>query len=110
MNRCVVCGERIPEGYGQVCFACRNRYRQQEDLTQAENLNRLLQMLLAIERSAHEKTRSKLEKAVHDRERYAKRIRLLDDRNNVICAEYRAVKKERDLIASCYERMLNRHA
>jgi len=54
--------------------------------------------LLELERSQHEKTRKRLEKAEHDRERYKRRIRLLDGRHVVICGELRAAVKERDIL------------
>lgn len=64
--------------------------------------------LLTIERHLHKGTKRKLEKAEHDkeryarrlkklehdRERYAKRIRFLDGRNEVMCREYRAAQVE----------------
>lgn len=45
-----------------------------------------------------DKTRQQLRKADHDRKRYAKRIRYLEARHEVLTAEYRAVKKERDIL------------
>lgn len=50
--------------------------------------------LLAIERNLHCDTKRKLEKADHDRKRYAKRIRFLDSRYEIICREYHAARAE----------------
>lgn len=98
MSQCVICGITLPEGYGQVCLRCRSKYGQREDLSQVENENRRLQMLLTMERREHAATRRKLEKADHDRQRYARRIRFLDGRHDALCALYRATKKERDIL------------
>ena len=53
-----------------------------------------LSTILAIERNLHCDTKRKLEKADHDRKRYAKRIRLLDGRHEVMCREYHAARAE----------------
>lgn len=98
MSQCVVCGEKIPEGYGQACPACRYRYGQRQDLSKLENENRRLQMLLMMERREHAATRRKLEKADHDRGRYARRIRYMDGRHTALCALYRVTKRERDIL------------
>ena len=87
-----------PGRYGQVCLRCRSKYGRREDLSQVENENRRLQMLLTMERREHAATRRKLEKADHDRQRYARRIRFLDGRHDALCALYRATKKERDIL------------
>ena len=50
--------------------------------------------LLAIERNLHRDTKRKLKKADHDRKRYAKRIRFLDSRHEIICREYQAARSE----------------
>ena len=66
--------------------------------------------LLGIERAAHTETRRKLEKAEHDRERYARRIRFLQSRHAILSREYNAIRKERDVLevslVSC-EKALN---
>lgn len=49
---------------------------------------------LSLERCLHRETRRKLEKADHDRKRYAKRIRFLDSRYEIICREYHAARAE----------------
>lgn len=109
MSRCVVCGEQIPEGYGMVCYACYNKYGQQEDLSQIENENRRLKMLLEMERQEHKETCMKLVKAEHDRYRYARRIHFLQTLHELIAEEYRALKKERDALqtalAICEKRL-----
>lgn len=53
-----------------------------------------LSTILAIERNLHCDTKRKLEKADHDRKRYAKRIRFLDSRHEIICREYQAARSE----------------
>ena len=53
-----------------------------------------LSTILAIERNLHRDTKRKLEKANHDRKRYAKRIRFLDSRHEVMCCEYHAARVE----------------
>lgn len=53
-----------------------------------------LSTILAIERNLHCDTKRKLEKADHDRKRYAKRIRFLDSRYEIICREYQAARSE----------------
>lgn len=98
MSRCIVCGEQIPEGYGMVCYACSNKHGQQGYLTQLENENQHLLLLITAERNAHAATRKKLEKADHDRQRYARRIRFIQARHEVLAGEYRALKKERDIL------------
>lgn len=50
--------------------------------------------LLAIERNLHRDTKRKLKKADHDRKRYAKRIRFLDYRHEIMCCEYHAAQAE----------------
>ena len=49
---------------------------------------------LSLERCLHRETRRKLEKADHDRKRYAKRIRFLDYRHEIMCCEYHAAQAE----------------
>lgn len=98
MSECVICGEKVPEGYGQVCVPCQFNYGQRQEFSQVENDNRRLQMLLTMERREHAATRRKLEKADHDRKRYARRIHFLDARHAMLCAVYRATKKERDIL------------
>ncbi len=58
-----------------------------------------------------DKTKQQLRKADHDRKRYAKRIRYLEVRHEVLAGEYRAVKKERDILQTALtacERRLDR--
>lgn len=65
--------------------------------------------LLAIERKLHAETHRKLEKADHDRQRYARRIRFLQDRHEILAREYSAIRKERDILKTALtacERML----
>ena len=57
-------------------------------------------LLLQMERKAHAETRRRLEKADHDRKRYARRIRFMDSRHAILCAEYHAVVNERDTLKS----------
>lgn len=57
-------------------------------------------LLLQMERKAHAETRRRLEKADHDRKRYARRIRFMDSRHAILCAEYHAVLKERNILKS----------
>lgn len=45
-----------------------------------------------------DKAQKQLCKADHDRKRYAKRIRYLEARHEVLAGEYRAVRKERDIL------------
>ena len=49
-----------------------------------------LRQLLSIERHLHQETRRKLEKAEHDRKRYARRINFLNTRYEDLCRAYRA--------------------
>lgn len=74
MSLCVICGERIPEGYGQVCLKCRARFGPEVGLSVNEESSRLLAALLQIERRQHMETRRKLAKAEHDRDRYHRRL------------------------------------
>lgn len=53
--------------------------------------------LLYLERRAHADTRRKLAKAEHDRERYAKRIRFVQARHEILSREFHAIRKERDM-------------
>lgn len=65
--------------------------------------------LLYLERRAHADTRRKLAKAEHDRERYAKRIRFVQARHEILSREFHAIRKERDILDKCVntlERML----
>lgn len=57
-------------------------------------------LLLQMERKAHAETRRRLEKADHDRKRYARRIRFMDSRHAILCAEYHAVVNERNTLKS----------
>lgn len=70
-----------------------------------------MQLLLSIERNAHSTTRRKLEKAEHDRQRYAKRITFLQGRHEILAREYRALKIEcntlRAALDSCERRLLD---
>lgn len=84
MNQCVICGERISEGYGQVCAGCRKRYGPVTGISPEDESSRLLAALLQIERRQHAQTRRKLEKAEHDRDRYRRRINTLTDGINGI--------------------------
>lgn len=68
----------------------------QTALLMAENDR--LRELLDMERSLYAETRRKLEKADHDRQRYAKRIRFMDGRHTALCAAYKDMKKERDIL------------
>lgn len=68
-------------------------------MTETENL----EYLLYLERAAHGKTRRKLAKAEHDRDRYAKRIRFENQRREQLSREFRALMKERDILARCVE-------
>lgn len=95
--RCVVCGEEMPEGYGMVCRNCELQYHIRTERHFYADIEKLL-MLLKTERSNHVKTRKKLEKAEHDRDRYAKRIRFLDGRHTVLCREYHAARKETEIL------------
>lgn len=74
MSLCVICGERIPEGYGQVCLKCRTRFGPEVGLSANEESSRLLAALLQIERRKHAETSRKLAKAEHDRDRYYRRL------------------------------------
>ena len=99
MNECECCG--TPISYSErFCTFCAKSIQQPSSgygFYTSDDAKRMHE-LLWLERMEHAKTRRKLEKADHDRKRYAKRIRLLDGRHNIICAEYRAVKKERDIL------------
>lgn len=57
--------------------------------------------LLYLERRAHAETRRKLEKAEHDRDRYARRIRFVQTRHEVLSREFRAIRMERDILNNC---------
>ena len=96
MSRCVVCGEYVPEGYGLVCVLCKYRFDQREDLPDLENENRRLRMLLEMERREHQKTKTKLEKADHDRQRYARRIRFLDERYRTLSMAFGVALRQRE--------------
>lgn len=45
-----------------------------------------------------DETQRKLRKADHDRQRYAKRIRFMQARHEILLREYNAVRKERDIL------------
>lgn len=69
-----------------------------------------LSSLLYLERRSHAETRRKLEKAEHDRDRYAKRIRFVQARHEILSREFNAMRQERDILDSCVsilERRLN---
>lgn len=69
-----------------------------------------MQTLLYLERRAHAETRRKLHKAEHDRDRYAKRIRFIQARHEILSREFNAMRQERDILDSCVtilERRLN---
>ena len=68
-------------------------------MTEIENL----EYLLYLERAAHSKTRRKLAKAEHDRDRHAKRIRFENLRREQLSREFRALMKERDILVRCVE-------
>ena len=68
-------------------------------MTEIENL----EYLLYLERAAHSKTRRKLAKAEHDRDRYAKRIRFENLRREQLSREFRALMNERDILVRCVE-------
>ena len=74
MSLCVICRERIPEGYGQVCLKCSARFGPEVGLSVNEKSSRLLAALLQIERRQHMETRRRLAKAEHDRDRYHRRL------------------------------------
>ena len=62
-----------------------------------------LRQLFSIERHLHQETRRKLEKADHDRKRYARRINFLNTRYEAICRAYRAeISNLRALIPTVY--------
>ena len=62
-----------------------------------------LRQLLSIERHLHQETRRKLEKADHDRKRYARRINFLNTRYEDLCRAYRAkISNLRALIPTVY--------
>lgn len=124
MNECICCGTPIPYS-DRFCPSCAKSIGSgttgQHTNTAPQPMSKYdgyytaddakkMRELLRIERMEHAKTRRKLEKADHDRKRYAKRIRLLDGRHNIICAEYRAVKKENDILktalAACERSLL----
>lgn len=98
MSSCVVCGEYVPEGYGLVCALCKYRFDRREDLPDLENENRRLRMLLEMERRGHQKTKRALEKADHDRQRYAKRIRFLDERYRTLSKALGVALRQREAI------------
>lgn len=54
--------------------------------------------LLDMERKAHRETRRKLEKAAHDRERYARRIRFLQGRHVLLAQDYHALQLENQIL------------
>ncbi len=60
--------------------------------------NHRLRMLLEQERGLHAETSCKLQKADHDRKRYAKRIRFIQAQHEVLAREFHALKKERDIL------------
>lgn len=65
--------------------------------------------LLEMEHHEHAKTRRRLAKAEHDCERYARRIRFLQARHEILVRQFHAVQKERDMLTNCVntlERML----
>ena len=69
-----------------------------------------MQTLLCLERRAHAETRRKLQKAEHDRDRYAKRIRFVQARHEILSREFNAMRQERDILDTCVkilERRLN---
>lgn len=57
--------------------------------------------LLYLERRAHMHTREKLKKAEHDRERYARRIRLLQGNQVVLSQQLREFRIENDILNHC---------
>lgn len=98
MSQCVICGEYVPEGYGQTCAMCQYRFGQRQDLSPLENENRQLRMILEMERKERGKMARKLEKAEHDRDRYAKRIKFMDARHTVLSRTLRAALKEGQIL------------
>lgn len=62
-----------------------------------KTLNRYRAMLWD-ERCEHKDTQRKLKKAEHDRDRYFKRIKLLDGKHMALCREYHAVVKEKEIL------------
>lgn len=63
--------------------------------------------LLYLERRAHMHTRERLEKAEHDRERYARRIRLLQGNQAICSRELQALRMECEILNRCVD-MLER--
>ena len=108
MTQCIICGITIPEGYGQVCLMCRSKYGQQKNRSQLEDENLHLQMLLTLERREHAATRRKLEKADHDRQRYARRIRFEAARHSVLCRSLHALESENNTLNGCVTQLERR--
>lgn len=67
-----------------------------------------LRNLLKAERAAHAETRCKLEKADHDRKRYARRIRFEAGRHAILCQSYRALEVENKMLNSCVTQLERR--
>lgn len=111
MTQCVLCGSIMPEGYGMVCIACCEKAGLSRDPRILEGENRRLTMLLSIERDLHSLTKQKLEKAKHDKERYARRITLLQGQKQILSQEYNAIRTERNImktaLESCERRLWN---
>ena len=59
-----------------------------------ERANRILE----AEHRWHLENRRRLIKAEHDRDRYKRRIRFLQERHAILSREYNAIRKERDII------------
>lgn len=73
-----------------------------------ERENARLRELLRQERLLHGETRRKLEKADHDRKRYAKRIRFMDGRHSIMCAHLRASQLENKILDGCVTKLERR--
>lgn len=59
------------------------------------------QMRYDLERRAHRITRQKLEKAVHDRDRYRRRIRLEQEQRKKLAQELKYARLELGIIKMC---------
>lgn len=86
------------EGGGYELYDWQEKAQSKQGITY--DSERHIFLLLQLERKAHAETRRRLEKADHDRKRYARRIRFMDSRHAILCAEYHAVVNERDTLKS----------
>lgn len=88
-----------------------NQTREQASINAAVFIeNDHLRNLLKMERKAAKEKSRRLEKAEHDRQRYARRIRLLQAQQQMLSREYNAIRLERDILKtaleSCERRLL----